>query len=53
MRKVISTSPKKNLEMVVYHNVLPNGKKESLTRFEALDETRHQYKRPFLGKKSL
>lgn len=44
---IISTSPRKNLKMVVYHNKLPSGKTESLTRFEPLDPNRPVYKRAF------
>ncbi len=46
---VISVSPRKNLEMVVYQNVGTDGKKHSITRFEALTQSRAQYKRPFRG----
>jgi len=47
MRKVISCSPKKNIEMVVYHNEGPDGKKQSITRHEPLNSARPQYKRTF------
>jgi hypothetical protein len=45
--KELSFSTKKNLKMVVYHNVGPDGKKFSITRFESLRSDRPQYKRIF------
>ena len=41
----ISESKKKNIRMVVYHNVGPDGKKGSITRFEAIDTTKPVYRR--------
>lgn len=38
--------------MVIYHNALEDGKKQSITRFEPLDPHRPVYKRPFLGKQA-
>lgn len=49
--KEISVSPRKNIKMVVFHNVGPDGKKYSITRHLKLDETKsYVYKRPFEGK---
>jgi hypothetical protein len=45
MRKVISTSVKKNIEMVVYHNIDESGKKFSITRHERLSDKRPPYSR--------
>lgn len=45
MRKVISVSIKKNLQMVVYHNVDERGVKASITRFEALNPDKPVYRR--------
>jgi len=45
MRKVISVSIRKNIEMVVYHNVGPDGKKGSITRFEQLNPMKPVYRR--------
>lgn len=44
-RKVISVSLRKNIEMVVYHNVGPDGKKDSLTKHEVLDPKRPAFSR--------
>jgi hypothetical protein len=44
---IISISSRKNIKMVVYHNKLPSGKIESITRFEPLDPDRPVYKRTF------
>lgn len=46
-RHVISTSPKKNLQEVVYHNTDIQGKKFSITRFEKLDPSKPHYQRVF------
>ena len=38
---IVSTSPKRNMAQVVYHNVDNEGRKSSLTRHEPLDSTRY------------
>lgn len=45
--KVISTSLRKNLQMVVYHNTNAAGKKQSITRFLPLNDQKPCYKRQF------
>lgn len=45
MKKVISVSPRKNIQQVVYHNELPSGKKESITRHEPLNPEKPGYRR--------
>lgn len=50
-RRVISVSPKKNIEMVVYHNVDEKGRKASITRHEPLNPQKHVYRRDFSGKR--
>lgn len=42
---IISVSTRKNLQMVVYQNVGPDGRKDSITRFEPLCVDRPQYRR--------
>lgn len=46
-RIVISESPAKNIVEVVYHNTLPSGKKDSITRFEPLNSAKKIYLRTF------
>lgn len=46
-RIVISESPAKNICECVYHNILPNGKKDSITRFEPLNPGKNVYRRTF------
>ncbi len=46
-RIVISVSPRKNIEMVVYHNTNHLGQKESITRHEPLNPARSVYRRQF------
>jgi hypothetical protein len=46
-RIVVSSSPQKNIEEVIYINVLPSGKKDSITRFEALNPNKPVYRRKF------
>jgi hypothetical protein len=46
-RRVISVSPKKNIEMVVYHNTNEQGVKQSITRHERLNPERPAYRRAF------
>lgn len=46
-RIVISTSPRKNIQMVVFQNEGPDGRKASITRHLALDSTRPVYRRAF------
>ena len=48
--RVISTSTKKNVQMVVYHNVNERGVKQSITRFEPLNPNKPAHKRQFNGK---
>lgn len=50
---VISTSPKRNHQQVVYHNTGPDGKKVSITQHMPIDPAKPCIKRPFLGKKSV
>lgn len=45
--KIISVSPRKNIQQVVYHNEGPNGKKASITRHEVLDPLKAPYRRQF------
>jgi hypothetical protein len=47
MKKVLSVSPAKNLQMVVYHNVDEFGRKFSITRFEPLNAEKPCYRRAF------
>ena len=52
--KIISVScPRKNIKMVVYHNVGPDGKRESITRFEAQNPLKACYRRFPLGGKAV
>lgn len=44
-KKVISVSEKKNIQMVVYHNEGPDGKKASITRHEVLQPGKKVYRR--------
>jgi hypothetical protein len=46
-RIVISESPRKNIQMVVYHNVDGAGRKASITRHEPLNPARSVYRRAF------
>jgi hypothetical protein len=46
-RLVISISPDKNIQEVVYHETLPRGKKVSTTRFEPLNSYKAIYRRKF------
>lgn len=39
--------------MVVFHNTLPNGNKESITRHLPIDERKPCIKRQFRGKESV
>lgn len=41
----VSVSSQKNIRMVVYHNVGPDGKKASITRHEPLNPALPHYKR--------
>lgn len=45
--KIISVSPRKNIQQVVYQNELPNGKKDSITRHEPLNPDKPHYRRSF------
>lgn len=45
MKKIISQSIRKNIQQVVYHNELPDGTKQSITRHEPLDNLRPVYRR--------
>lgn len=47
MKKVLSVSPSKNIQMCVFHNVGADGKKSSITRFEPLNSLKPCYKRAF------
>jgi len=44
---IISESPKKNSRQVVYHNIGPDGKKDSITRHEPINSAKPVYKRTF------
>lgn len=44
-RRIVSTSERKNIQEVVYHNIGPDGKKASITRFEPLWKSRPVYNR--------
>jgi hypothetical protein len=44
---IVSASPKKNIKQVVYINVGPDGKKDSITRHEPLDSSAPVYRRKF------
>lgn len=46
-RRVISVSPKKNIEMVVYHNTNSQGVVDSITRHEPLNPAKSVYRRSF------
>lgn len=46
-RTVVSVSPRKNVEMVIYTNVGEDGRKSSITRHEPMDKTRPAYRRQF------
>jgi hypothetical protein len=46
-RRVISTSIRKNIEMVVYHETDERGRKCSITRHERLNPNKPAYKRAF------
>jgi len=43
----VSSSPRKNVAEVVHINILPNGKRDSVTRFQPIDSTRAVFKRSF------
>jgi predicted SPOUT superfamily RNA methylase MTH1 len=45
--KLISCGSTKNVVQVVLHNTLPDGKRESITRFVKDDEDKQQYRREF------
>lgn len=42
---VVSTSVRKNIALTVYHNVGPDGKRDSITRHEKLIDARPAYRR--------
>jgi hypothetical protein len=44
-KTVISTSTRKNISMVVYHNIDADGKKYSVTKHERLRSDRPEYRR--------
>jgi hypothetical protein len=44
---IISESIAKNSREVVYHNVGPDGKKDSITRHEPINPAKPVYKRTF------
>jgi hypothetical protein len=48
----ISDSPTKNIREVVYHNIGPDGKKDSITRHEPINASKPVYKRTF-GRRSV
>jgi len=50
-RTVVSTSERKNVQMVVYHNVDADGKKFSITRHENLRSDKPEYRRFKAGAK--
>jgi hypothetical protein len=47
---VISKSPRRNHQMVVFHNTDAVGKKASITRHLPIDESRPCIQRKWLGK---
>lgn len=48
--KVISKSPRRNHQQVVFHNTNHLGKVDSVTRHLPIDESKPCIKRKFLGK---